>query len=90
MKLYVTWSQQHSHISVSFSIIPTELFLVLDKTYFTDNGKGEGGGKKLSLPITMPLRTSESLSVLAPSLLVHQDHQYCHDIPKPQDKKLID
>jgi hypothetical protein len=55
-----------------------------------ERGRGEGGGKKLSLPITMPLRTSESLSVLAPSLLVHQDHQYCHDIPKPQDKKLID
>jgi hypothetical protein len=42
---------------------------------------------RLSLTaVIAPLRTSESLSVLAPSLLVHQDHQYYHDIPKPWGK----
>jgi len=39
--------------------------------------------------VIMPLGTSESLSVLAPFLLVHQDRQYCHDIPKPREKKAI-
>lgn len=43
----------------------------------------------LSLRIVItPLRTSESLSVLVPSLLVHQDRQYCHDIPKGGKKAI--